>query len=203
MNKKPLARMMRRPPAQTEPLHVWPGQITNLPSPFIVPPKLHPNVGTIGRGLRDELLEEYTAHELIWGRPTQYDHSLLDKAVSERMMREIGVDVQAAVGRGMTTAEQIERNELEIEFSLTHVQRMAEQMRRLKEEQTCDVPPELRQRFIDAGLSEDTVDRMIIYPNRCCIRGNVVEIIYKLRDADGNPPKEPSVPQWVHVNGVP
>lgn len=178
MNKKPLARMMHRPAAQTEPQWPLPGQINGLPvyvhghkAKFIEPPKsLHPNVGTIGRGLDDELRQALQATPI-------YPKNFYDLPA--------------------TTAPPIPTD-----FDYEEITRLANKMRELRQIATCGVPDNLRETFKASGFTDDELDRMVIYPERCAIRGDSVEIVYKLRDEHGELPKEPSIPQWRHVAGL-
>lgn len=140
-------------------------------SKFIQPPKsLHPNVGTIGMGLRDELLEELKATPVY---PKDF------------------------YGLRATTAEPVPTD-----FDYKELTRLANKMRELRKIEICGVPDELRETFKQSGFTDDELDRMIIYPERCSIRGDVVEVVYKMRDEHGNPPKEPAVPMWRHVRGL-
>ena len=168
MNKKPVARFIR---GMTVPLAA----------------ELVRNPYHIGQGLVDELIQP-TELGAYPGRQTVYDRdtSVLKELNAQAMSRMLSHKVAQAVDKGMhpnvpvAADVKFEWDSSTMNMGLT-IQHWMDIIRQTHaEEVSCRVPEELRERFKAEGFTDDELDRMVIYPERCNLTPPDLEIVYKL-----------------------
>ncbi|QQO90385.1 hypothetical protein pEaSNUABM5_00243 [Erwinia phage pEa_SNUABM_5] len=168
MNKKPVARFIR---GMTAP----------------VSSELLPNPYHIGPVFVDELIQP-TELGIYPGRQTPYDKdtSVLAALSAQVMARMLSQQVAQAVDKALQPNVPIQA-EVKFDHSTNgmdiamHIQHWAEVVRQTQVEETAvRVPPELRDRFKAEGFTDDELDRMVVYPERCNLTPPNLEIVYKL-----------------------
>lgn len=157
MYKKPIARALSRsiPPHDYTPLFQ---------------PVGHVNVGTIGTGLHEELMQELAIDSVV-RKALDHNHAEFQKQLIGNASFE-------------TTGDNSFNMNFDIDM-LKHQIDLMEQARQRHLDVTCEVPEELRSMFLSRGMTEEDVDRVILYPNRCEIVNNAVNIVYKMQPKDG------------------
>jgi len=175
MNKKPAARFIQGMCAGNAPHHHL------LHNPY--------GIG-YERGLQEELMQpveiefgSYTGHSFL------QDNKILDELQNKMMSQMVHRQVSGAVDRGLqsgipvaaTVEHDWDSSTMNMSMSIQHWMDVIRQTK--VEETTCRVPPELYERFMAEGFTEDEVKRMVIYPERCQLTVPDVEIVYKLDPA--------------------
>lgn len=169
MNKKPVARFIRgmTVPLSAEVLH-------------------NQQYIEIGRGLVDELIQP-TELGNYPGRQTQYDQdtSVLKALNADALSRLMSQQVSQAVDKALQPNVPIQA-EVKFDHStcgmdiVMHIQHWSDVVRQTRVDEGVRVPPELRERFKAEGFTDDELDRMVVYPERCNLMPPDLEIVYKL-----------------------